>query len=153
MKLWRCPPFASWIRSGIICRTQNLSWKWIHLRLCNYLDISSYIWVKIFASREEMLFFGWSGPDHGRAAAETVHWLPRPRSHSAIGTRYTAPLLIQHFPKIFSYTYSVDVMCHVNNLVNMRPILPHCPARCRPGPACCQPPQSLVEKLHYFCFI
>ena len=31
VKLWRCPPFASWIRSRIICRTQNLSWKWIHL--------------------------------------------------------------------------------------------------------------------------
>ena len=103
--------------------------------LCNYLDISSYIWVKIFASREEMLFFGWSGPDHGRAAAETVHWLPRPRSHSAIGTRYTAPLLIQHFPKIFSYTYSVDVMCHVNNLVNMRPLSGAVPPRPRLLPA------------------
>ena len=32
--------------------------------LCNYLDISSYIWVKIFASREEMLFFGWSFEGH-----------------------------------------------------------------------------------------
>ena len=31
VKLWRCPSFASWIRSRIICRTQNLSWKWINL--------------------------------------------------------------------------------------------------------------------------
>ena len=31
VKLWRCPPFASWIRSRINCRTQNLSWKWINL--------------------------------------------------------------------------------------------------------------------------
>ena len=117
----------------------------------------TYFFLKIFASREEMLFFGWSFEGHiwawSRQGRGGDGALPRPSPHSAIGTRYTAPLLIQHFPKIFSYTYSVDVMCHVNNLVNMRPILPHCPGRGRPGPACCQPPPSLVEKLHYFCFI
>ena len=107
--------------------------------LCNYLDISSYIWVKIFASREEMLFFGWSFEGHiwawSRQGRGGDGALPRPRPHSAIGTRYTAPLLIQHFPKIFSYTYSVDVMCHVNNLVNMRPLSGAVPPRPRLLPA------------------